>query len=208
MSFRSCRLPVLAPQRDFTAAITSAGGGRRRAIAGRAHHPHSAVAATGFKHSFAETSRLHSTHTDQRFPPPTRHDDSDRTDTKRDSTVVNALTQRDTTVTMASDSDYASFLDKANQDPSAGVAKSSSTKGQEFRATESGVQVPTVLKKAVVDAYYVSDGDEPFEVVGLKVEGGKLPDEGVYYSFLVAVLYVLCNLCITLWILREGADGV
>jgi len=84
---------------------------------------------------------------------------------------------------MASDADYASFLEKANQDPSEGVAKSEGVgKAGGFKATDKGVVVPTVLKKAVVDAFYTSDADEPFEVVGLKFEGGKLPDEGMFLS--------------------------
>lgn len=83
---------------------------------------------------------------------------------------------------MASDSDYASFLDKVNQDPSGGVAKSEShggSKKEGFKATDAGVQIPTVLKRAVVDAFYVSDADEPFEVVGLNYGATKLPDEGM-----------------------------
>lgn len=86
---------------------------------------------------------------------------------------------------MASDSDYASFLDKANQDPSTGVTKNASTSKNgklEFKATDQDVKVPTVLKKAVVDAFYTSDADEPFEVVGLHYKGSKLPDEGEYLS--------------------------
>ena len=90
---------------------------------------------------------------------------------------------------MASDSDYASFLDKVNQDPSGGVAKTDSKK-EAFKTTDVGVAVPTVLKKAVVDAFYVSDADEPFELVGLNIEGGKLPDEGM--SCFLAVCKVQC----------------
>lgn len=94
------------------------------------------------------------------------------------------LTKRQTNITMASDSDYASFLDKVNQDPSGGVAKTDSKK-ESFKTTDAGVTIPTVLKRAVVDAFYVSDGDEPFEVVGLKVGVGRLPDEGMLpYSLL------------------------
>lgn len=86
---------------------------------------------------------------------------------------------------MASDADYLSFLDKANQDPNEGYVKSESTKA-EFKATDKGVEIPTVLKKAVVDAFYTSDADEPFEVVGLRFEGAKLPTEGSF------VLLLLC----------------
>lgn len=101
-------------------------------------------------------------------------------------TTSEDLTKRQTNITMASDSDYASFLDKVNQDPSGGVAKSESRGGSKkegFKATDAGVQIPTVLKRAVVDAFYVSDADEPFEVVGLNYGANKLPDEGMFSSF-------------------------
>ncbi|KAI0025111.1 hypothetical protein F4780DRAFT_722279 [Xylariomycetidae sp. FL0641] len=81
---------------------------------------------------------------------------------------------------MASDEDYMAFLDKANQDPSAG---SSSVKTQdkkdEFKATDDGASVPALLQQATRDAFYVSDADEPFVPVCLEWdEGGKgLPDE-------------------------------
>lgn len=78
---------------------------------------------------------------------------------------------------MASDEDYMAFLDKANQDPSAGTAKSSSKK-IELKATDSGAKVPAVLSKAVQDQFYISDADEPFVPVYLKTSGKTLPDEG------------------------------
>ncbi|KAL2015915.1 hypothetical protein VTK56DRAFT_4553 [Thermocarpiscus australiensis] len=93
---------------------------------------------------------------------------------------------------MASDEDYMAFLDKANQDPYAGVAK---TQGQgqgqgrasemkPFRTTQEGVEIPAPLVRAVKDAFYVSDADEPFEAFALGWdEGGKgLPDEGSFDS--------------------------
>ncbi|KAK4190182.1 hypothetical protein QBC35DRAFT_490916 [Podospora australis] len=84
--------------------------------------------------------------------------------------------------TMASDEDYMSFLNKANEDPSAGVSKQQSTTQadkKEFRATEEGVEVPKPLTVAVKDAFYVSDADEPFKAVALgwAGEGRGLPDE-------------------------------
>ncbi|KXX82763.1 hypothetical protein MMYC01_200727 [Madurella mycetomatis] len=92
---------------------------------------------------------------------------------------------------MASDEDYMAFLNKANQDPSEGVATSTSAQaqaqgqGQEgrarLRATQQGVEVPAPLAGLVGkdDAFYVSDADEPFEAVALGWdEAGKgLPDE-------------------------------
>ncbi|KAL2136682.1 hypothetical protein VTI74DRAFT_2093 [Chaetomium olivicolor] len=85
---------------------------------------------------------------------------------------------------MSSDQDYMSFLDKANADPSKGVA--TAQKGQnteagkkQFRATQEGVEVPAPLVNVCKEAFYTSDADEPFEAVALAWdEGGKgLPDE-------------------------------
>lgn len=78
---------------------------------------------------------------------------------------------------MASDSDYMNFLDKANQDPSQGVAKQQGGGGVEFKTTDSGAQVPEPLVAATKDAFYTSDADEPFVPVVLGWDGG-LPDEG------------------------------
>lgn len=92
---------------------------------------------------------------------------------------------------MASDEDYMSFLDKANQDPSEGRAKTASSGKREFKTTDSGVQVPAVLQSAVKDAFYVSDADEPFVPVCLKWdEGGNgLPDEGRSPSLSILFLF-------------------
>jgi len=84
---------------------------------------------------------------------------------------------------MATDEDYAAFLDKANQDPNDGFSKPASDGGKvtiSLTAVDDRSAVPTALKKAVVDAFYVSDADEPFEPVSLRLaskEAG-LPDEG------------------------------
>ncbi|KAE8445472.1 hypothetical protein EG329_013362 [Mollisiaceae sp. DMI_Dod_QoI] len=78
---------------------------------------------------------------------------------------------------MASDEDYAAFLDKVNQDPNEGVAKGQSNGKIELKATDKGASVPEVLKKATQDAFYVSDADEPFVPVCLKHSGKTLPDE-------------------------------
>ncbi|KAI4593204.1 hypothetical protein KJ359_009932 [Pestalotiopsis sp. 9143b] len=88
---------------------------------------------------------------------------------------------------MASDEDYMAFLNKANQDPSEGQAvKSASSAKQTYKTTDSGAQVPAVLKSAVKDAFYTSDADEPFEPVCLNWdEGGKgLPDEEEFASLI------------------------
>jgi hypothetical protein len=77
---------------------------------------------------------------------------------------------------MASDEDYASFLDKANQDPNEGVAQGTGGK-IELKAVDSGIEVPKVLQDATKDAWYVSDADEKFTPVVLKFKGKSLPDE-------------------------------
>lgn len=87
---------------------------------------------------------------------------------------------------MASDDDYMAFLNKANQDPGDGYAKAANSTQQkgEFKATDTGAQVPAVLTEAVRNAFYVSDADEPFVPVCLSWdEAGKgLPDEGEFDS--------------------------
>jgi len=86
---------------------------------------------------------------------------------------------------MATDEEYMDFLDKANQDPSEGTAKSqSSSKKKEFKATDQGVQPPAPLVKIAKDAFYTSDADEPFVPVALNwdASGKDLPDEGTFPS--------------------------
>ncbi|RDL39094.1 uncharacterized protein BP5553_03434 [Venustampulla echinocandica] len=84
----------------------------------------------------------------------------------------------DNTGKMASDEDYAAFLDKANQDPNEGVTKQSRSSGKiELKAVDEGVKVPSCLSKATEDVFYVSDADEPFVPVALKYGGKALPDE-------------------------------
>ncbi|KAK0104103.1 hypothetical protein ONS96_005202 [Cadophora gregata f. sp. sojae] len=85
---------------------------------------------------------------------------------------------------MATDEDYMSFLDKANKDPNEGVAKTqgSGNGKMEFKATEKGVKVPEVIEKVLGkgEAFYVSDADEPFVGVALKLDGKGLPDEATF----------------------------
>ncbi|RAL64131.1 hypothetical protein DID88_003319 [Monilinia fructigena] len=81
---------------------------------------------------------------------------------------------------MASDEDYMAFLNKANEDPSAGTSNAASNSRKvEFKTTDDEVDVPGVLVRATKDAWYVSDADEPFVVVALKHDGG-LPDEETF----------------------------
>lgn len=84
---------------------------------------------------------------------------------------------------MASDEDYMSFLDKANQDLDDGRALAAKQKDQDkaaFKTMDSGTQAPKVIKDACKDAVYVTDADEPFEEVSLKWSGDGLPDESAF----------------------------
>lgn len=83
---------------------------------------------------------------------------------------------------MATDDEYMSFLDKANQDPNEGTAKSQSSGKVELKVVDDGVKVPGAISKVLGkgEAFYVSDADEPFVGVALKLGKGKgLPDEGM-----------------------------
>lgn len=89
---------------------------------------------------------------------------------------------------MASDEDYMAFLDKANADPNAGVAKTSSSGGGkiQLKAVDHGAEIPHELKAPTEkeEWIYVSDADEPFVAVSLKLGGGKLPDEETFASLI------------------------
>jgi len=75
---------------------------------------------------------------------------------------------------MSSDADYASFLDKANQDTG---SKNASTQSKKAVGTKSvNTAVPKALEQ--VQEYYTSDADEPFEPVSLAYEGEGLPSAG------------------------------
>lgn len=77
---------------------------------------------------------------------------------------------------MASDEDYAAFLEKANQDPSDGKASAQSGKKPGTKSVDT--EVPKALEQ--VDEYYTSDADEPFEPVSLKWKGDELPSAGMF----------------------------
>ncbi|KAI9718198.1 MAG: hypothetical protein M1812_004188 [Candelaria pacifica] len=72
---------------------------------------------------------------------------------------------------MDSDADYASFLDKANQDTGTNTAP----KGESVTTKASNTDIPQVLQE--VEQYYVSEADEPFEPVSLNWDGKSLPSE-------------------------------
>lgn len=73
---------------------------------------------------------------------------------------------------MASDDAYTSFLDKANEDVSGDSSKQGAT--IKTSTVHSSLSVPNALKS--IDAYYVSETDEPFEPVALKWEGAAKGD--------------------------------
>lgn len=83
--------------------------------------------------------------------------------------------------TMSSDDAYMSFLDKANADLNAGRPQQGATETARTETVDANTQVPKPLQS--VDAYYVSDADEPFEPVALKWEGaskGDWPSPGTW----------------------------
>lgn len=75
-----------------------------------------------------------------------------------------------------------SFLNKANEDVSGGgeaKAAQQQGKGNTFKTTDSGAELPKEIREVTKDAFYVSDADEPFVGVSLKYDGeDSLPDEG------------------------------
>lgn len=103
-------------------------------------------------------------------------------------TTTQTTTQ--TRTIMASDASYLSFLEKANQDPSAGSSQAAQSEAEGgFVSTKTVDQnvneVPQVLKSVDVD--YISDTDEPFEAVALMWEGagkGEWPSSGEMNSAL------------------------
>ncbi|KAF7168933.1 hypothetical protein CNMCM5623_001827 [Aspergillus felis] len=71
---------------------------------------------------------------------------------------------------MSSDDAYMSFLDKANADlNNARAQQTQQSSGVRTETVDVGVQIPAPLRS--VDAYYVSETDEPFEPVTLRWEG-------------------------------------
>jgi hypothetical protein len=81
---------------------------------------------------------------------------------------------------MSSDDAYMSFLDKANADVS-GSAPQQGVGTVKTETVHSSLSVPKLLQS--VDAYYISDTDEPFEPVALKWDGaakGAWPSAGMF----------------------------
>ncbi|KAJ5651312.1 uncharacterized protein N7484_005035 [Penicillium longicatenatum] len=78
---------------------------------------------------------------------------------------------------MSSDDAYMDFLNKANADHSAG--QKVSTQGAKTRTVDDSLKVPSSLQQ--VEAYYVSESDEPFEPVVLRFKDaakGEWPSAG------------------------------
>ncbi|OJJ01500.1 hypothetical protein ASPVEDRAFT_52429 [Aspergillus versicolor CBS 583.65] len=89
---------------------------------------------------------------------------------------------------MSSDDAYMSFLNKANADLDNGRSQPAAQQSSAARTetVDVNVKVPTPLTS--VDAYYVSDTDEPFEPVALKWDGarkGAWPDAS-HFSKLIS----------------------
>lgn len=70
------------------------------------------------------------------------------------------------------DTDYMEFLNKANE---IDVPSYRSDKF-ELKNLDQSLEIPEALQKITQEAYYISDADEPFVPVVLKVTGG-IPDE-------------------------------
>lgn len=90
------------------------------------------------------------------------------------------------------------FLDKANKQRDAGRDEAhteESTKPSKQVRTEtveSGVKVPEELKK--VDAFYISETDEPFEPVALGWQGassGKWPGNGAFLLSFILLEFIV-----------------
>lgn len=82
------------------------------------------------------------------------------------------------TSVMSSDADYMAFLGKANADLKAGQGQQGDNTIK-TKAVDSSLSLPASLKN--IEAYYVSESDEPFEPVLLRWEDatqGKWPSEG------------------------------
>lgn len=79
---------------------------------------------------------------------------------------------------MSGDDAYTSFLDKANADLDAGrqqQAAPSAATATRASAVDADEPVPAAL--AGVEAFYISETDEPFEPVVMRWGEGEFPDE-------------------------------
>lgn len=91
-------------------------------------------------------------------------------------------------VTMSSDDAYMSFLDKANADLNAGRSQQQGASDTVRTETvDASTTIPAPLQS--VDAYYVSDADEPFEPVALLWKGAS---KGLWPSAGALILPTYC----------------
>jgi hypothetical protein len=89
---------------------------------------------------------------------------------------------------MSSDDAYMSFLDKANSDlNTARTQQTPDSSTIRTETVETGIRVPAPLKS--VDAYYISETDEPFEPVALKWEAAS---KGVFPDPCMLILPLSC----------------
>ena len=88
---------------------------------------------------------------------------------------------------MSSDADYASFLEKANQDTGGGNVTTQSA----FSTKAVDTEVPSALQN--IDAYYTSDTDEPFEAVSLTWDKTSLPTAGEALRFASVIIVTVAD---------------
>ena len=91
---------------------------------------------------------------------------------------------------MADDKAYEDFLNRASEG-AGGVQAKDSAKTYKTRAVNAAV--PQALEG--VEAYYVSEADEPFEVVSLGFGGGEVGAGMFYLPFLGSCIYICCCCC-------------
>ncbi|KAF2258742.1 hypothetical protein CC78DRAFT_525806 [Lojkania enalia] len=93
---------------------------------------------------------------------------------------------------MSSDADYASFLEKANQNTSSVSATTAQASNYGTKSVDDGVEVPEVLRGR--EEVYVSDADEEFVGVGLRF-GGSAVGAGTLFASLSScpLSYVLLS---------------
>lgn len=82
---------------------------------------------------------------------------------------------------MASDDDYAAFLEKANQPTSSSAQQTMKSKGFTEKSIDTNEPVPSVLQE--VQSVYISEADEEFVPVSLGWSGksGEKIDIGMLY---------------------------
>lgn len=99
---------------------------------------------------------------------------------------------------MSSDNDYMAFLNKANADLSASQVqpqRDTTSSTPRTQTIHTDVRIPAPLTS--VDAFYISETDEPFEPVALKwpdAGRGIWPDAGESVRSVTACIYTGCYL--------------